>query len=105
MGLELPVLFASRLGQIAGIVFRSHDDDEAAARFVRAQIETERRVPALVTPCLESVDPYGRAIVDRAKMQECMDAALHRTQVDRASIPTCAEVAGVADSARPRFRC
>ena len=89
--LELPVLLASRLAEIVGVVLGPHDDVEVL--FEGGHFDREGRVAALVRPDVDAADPHVRAVVDRAEMQK-KGAALG---VAGARDPRCVDAAAVPD--------
>src|SRR4051794_40996193 len=71
MRLELPVLFAARLGEIVRVVFGANDDGlefDAIVEECLDDIAVERRAAALVARDQVPVHPDGRFVVDGAEV-------------------------------------
>jgi hypothetical protein len=101
--LELPVLFAARLGGFGRVVFHHHGDALLAPGVQhRGDVGPEGGVAAFVARHEAAVHPHLREIVDGAEVEQQPTAVGARPEV--ALVPADGVVAAVADAARPRLR-
>jgi hypothetical protein len=71
MRLQLPVLFAARLGQIVGVIFRPNDDRLHLVVSKAFENVTLKGCTASLMALYEmAIDPDGGIVIDGAKVQQ-----------------------------------
>src|SRR4051812_5297466 len=105
MRFKLPVLLATRLGQVLGVVLGAENDLVLHTREQGiGDIDRKRRVSALVTARKCPIDPHPGGVVDGPEREEYALPALRRSNRDGAPVPTRAEKPLAGDSAQERLR-
>jgi hypothetical protein len=105
MWLELPVLLATRLGQVVRVVFGTENDLMLRIREQEiGDIDRKRRIAAFVAARVRPVDPHPSGVIDRPEHEEYPLPALRRGNLDGASVPARAEESLETDSAQQRLR-
>src|SRR5688572_5879183 len=101
MRFELPVLLATRLGQVVRVVFGAENDLMPRAREQKiGDIDRKRCVSAFVTTRIRPVDPHPSGVIDRPEHEEYPLPALRRGNLDGAPVPARAEESLGGDSAQ-----